>query len=240
MKNAENVSINSVYDAVVSILSSHYLLRDAVDLEIVNYSSLARKILPWVESLVGKKVSDESVLMALVRYSKKTKKRTTWNSDLTEVIASCTLAVFDDAVDVVLPRSSETFHALNALSSKVNWNKNELLYVTQASGEIAVVLDSRNFAKLTKSLSKSAFVDVQKNLSVIRIRFNSEKFISTPGPVSVFLRILALHSLNVIELATAYNEVSIVVPDSLLTRVYDLFKEEITKAKNLMEQSSIK
>ena len=63
-----------MYDAVDSILNSHYLLRDAVDLEIVNYSSLARKILPWVESLIGKKVSDESVLMALVRYSKKTKK----------------------------------------------------------------------------------------------------------------------------------------------------------------------
>jgi aspartokinase len=194
----------TVPEATKKIIERSRYLSEAISKGLINYSSLARYMKPEIEQMLIKNVSVPSIMMALKRLEKELKPNPTYNK------------VFIKKPEIII-RSNLV---LISISNKIVLDDSiEYLFENHGVSESSRVISQDNFAQLT--IQKKDILVFIPNLSALSIKLPKEA-LKTPGIYYFFLKSLAWEGINIIELSSTPNEVTIVVEDRDIERAFSI------------------
>lgn len=213
----------TVPEAVGKIVGRSRYLAEAMSKGIINNSSLARYIKPEIEEMLIKKVSDSAIIMALNRLSNKIKPKYS------------TKNIFKTPPDMIL-RSN--LMLINLRSSKELEDKSQAIlkladernFLTITKGTFdTTIIASTSLEKEIKKILKDGISTRQfEDLSAITIRL-PKGAAGTPGIFYFFLKSLAWEGINIIEVVSTNQELTLIVNEKDTNRTFSILRSLFSK-----------
>lgn len=207
------------------IYRSRYL-SEAISKGIINISSLARYIKPELEEMLKKKVSYPAIVMALNRLSKKIKPRYKF---VTIFKSPPDLIVRSNLAELTIAHSQTLIEEYPTIL-KLATNSKYFLTITEGVFETTIIVSRDLLRQIKDVLKDEGIISEFNDLSSITIRLPKEA-ITTPGIFYFFLKSLAWEGINIIEIVSAYLELTIVLAEKDTNKAFaiiqSLFSKEI-------------
>ncbi|MDA3954145.1 MAG: hypothetical protein PF485_10895 [Bacteroidales bacterium] len=210
-----------------NIMQQPFLTKMLVD-DLVNLSSLARKLKPNIDSELHKDVQIGSIVMALKRLIPllqgqvmiQSNKLSNINGDLTVRLNLC-IHTFENSKTIIL--------AHRVLLNKLSGAKNMFYTVSRGIFETSIVISAKYDFVLEKVFKDEVPLIKVNNLSCITIKF-AEEYANTPGVYYLIFSKLAWIGISVQEIFSTSFEISIFLEDkdtgSAFTCIKNLFVQE--------------
>ncbi len=212
----------TVPEATRTIVERSRYLSEALSKEIINISQLARYIKPEIESMLIKKVSQGSIVMALKRLQKNLKPKYKLGG------------IFDHPPEMmvrsgmfmtVIQRTKETEEIISTLF--LNRIKGTFSSITIGATEIQIVGSIALQETIEKSFSDRQIAKRIQNISQITI-YLPENAAITPGVHYFFLKSLAWEGINVAGIASTGIEFSLFFSDRDINRAFEVISSLFT------------
>ena len=194
---------------------SEYLRR-----ELINVASLARELLPIV-SKENPKATIESIAVAIHRLPLK---ENGVSAQLKEIVSHVQIEMRTD-ISLFCMHKSSKLPEMNQFSS------NDVSFVNQGATEVTIIIDEKN-----EHLIKGKPLLHRRNLAIISLKDTlikqSANYRVTPGFVSIFLSNISRAGINIEDIISSYSQVTIVIEEKYLDRVYKVCKD-VKKLKHI-------
>lgn len=224
----EKTSINK---AVELILESKPFIKDMFRIEVVNYSGLARYLIPILKGeLAREKINIEAVIMAVKRYSEKIAGETS-SQKVLEVLSKCDLRLKGDLVDVTLNKTIENDSIALEVYKQIDMDRGDIIHVYQSLTEIAILIDDKN----RNLLEKAQAIHIENNLAMITLKTPPE-MIEVVGFVYYLLGLISSEGINLIDVISTYTELNFVVREEDGASTYNVLFNNIKKAKKIIDK----
>jgi hypothetical protein len=204
------------------IMSSIFLL-ESLKKGIVNYSELARQILPNIKQN-NKKANLSSVIISLQRLYDDVKNQKSEES-FGETLRGSELIMKTNIVDLTLERTKEVTKIINEISKEIRWDMGDVMFIIQGTSEITVVLDKKNLKKFDRV--KSRILETKEDLAMLSLREPDEISSYSKGMVGFLAFLtsaLADKKINIWEAATTYKQNIFIIYESDLSKAYETLK----------------
>lgn len=213
----------TVSDAVATILNKSPLYEESITEGIANLSSLARIIRGEVEKLTYKKVTDAAILMALKRYKPKIQPTVHLKSVFT---SSPDLTLKSNLVEFTIENSSELIQKYEKLLGKLGYASRHFFIITQGIFETTLIVSKELTADVEK-IFKNEKMNRLDHISSITIKL-PKQVVRIPGVYYLILRKLYWESINVIEVASTFSELTVFLKDQDVEKAFIALKEVLT------------
>jgi hypothetical protein len=210
-------------------INSSLFIKESLKKGLINYSKLAKKILPKVK-LQNKKANFQSVLIAIQRYYDcLNKSEKEFEKSLASALPNLELIIKNKIITLSLERNKKTMDELNEISKKIRWDAGDIMFFIQGTSEVTVILDKKNLNKFEKI--KSEVIEKQDNLATISVREpEGEKYSKEiVGFLALLTSTLADNNINIYEVATTFKQEIFVIHEKDLTKSYEAFNKLISK-----------
>ena len=184
------------------IFLSKPFLEEFLQQELININALARLVQPAVSKERLERVSVSTVAMSIRRLAEK--RQSTFS--LPDKSPRFHIHVSNDLQVYLFDRSEKVTDFLNGLSRK---NQFSFLNITLGISEISLIIDSELALKHKAFLKKSSRFSMS-DMSAVTLRFR-DATIQEVGVYYRILRELALERINIVELFSAGEELTLVV-----------------------------
>jgi len=181
--------------ARIIIQRSRYL-SEALSKNLINYSSLARYIKPEVEEMLGKKISEASILMAIQRISK----------DFRPKYASEN--IFHSPPPLTI-HSGLFLITLSENLIDITKNNGDFVLITHGVNQTTLVASAKLQKKIKQNFKDKLIRTLIDNLAAITIELPKEAT-KNPSVYYFFLKSLAWEGINVIEIFTTTEEITFI------------------------------
>lgn len=192
---------------------------------LLNLSAYSRQIKPDIEKIVKKPVSEASVLMALKRLvpqievtvSRKIEKAARGFGD---IIVRSNLSDFTY-------KNADSLFEKQALLIKQLANEKEVFYtISRGVFETTIVISS-DFANEVKQLFKDeVLISSTVSISSVTIRLPKDN-VKIPGLYYFVFKQIAWEGISILEVISTTNELSMIVKDKDVDRVFSIIKQAI-------------
>lgn len=209
----------SVNDALNDIIRGYPFIEDGLSKGIVNYSAFAREIKPQIEKKLYKPVTEGAIVMALKRISEKLVKQ---DSKKTEVNLS-DLTVRSNLSEYTFLNSATLPEKISELFNQIRSRKDSFCALSEGIRETTFVVSSNLVGDVEKTLKTEVLAVKFNNLASITIRLPKE-VVYIPGVYYQILKILAWENVNVVEVLSAYTELTIVVNNKNIDSAFSALK----------------
>ena len=215
----------SVSKIVKEIVRDQPYLLEAINRGIIHFGNLSAELRPKVESMLEKKVTDSSIIMALRRYadelqemkSKEGKRRL-----YCEITMKTNISDFNVVKTPSLLQLIPTFYGL------VELERGDFLNITIGSHEISIVVSQKHSETIRKKLKKETILDQKTDLVALTIVFDGD-FFNTPGITFQILQALAWKNINILEIISTLTELTLVIEKADSIKSYEVLHELIDK-----------
>jgi len=183
--------------ATKTIIQRSRYLSEALSKNLINYSSLARYIKPELETMLDKKISDASVLMAIQRISKDFKPK--YSSE----------KIFSNPPSLII---HSNLYLLTYSKKQIEFNDidDSFILVTNGTDETTIVATQKIQRNLIEKPEKALIKKQINNLAAITIELPKQA-IENPSTYYFFLKSLAWEGINVIQIFTTTEELTLIV-----------------------------
>ena len=197
-------------------------LQETLGKGLVNVFALAEHIQSDVEKELKQKVKTSAVMMALRRLSKKLEKRNFSDLNLVPV----DFIIRSDVVELTIHNNNQEkiFPKIYAL---VNFRRGGFVTITQSMNETTIIT-KRSLKRDIQNIVKKDIIKTIDNLSMISVQM-PDKYLKTYGVIYSITRELAWHAINIIEIVSTLNEISIVVKEEDVPNAYRVLKQLFSK-----------
>ncbi len=217
MSNSIQMSL-STNEIVIQILRKDPLLQNFLSKGIINYSALAREMLPQVKKS-NTKAKMESVLIAIQRYV------TTLYPPSTDIIhqilSRLEVRVTSDILQLVIER---TKRKEQQLYSRILEQKGDVCILTQNSQQIGLFISKHIYPTFSHILSKGDILT--KNLAVIGLHetgiLGKHNSLDTPGFLAHLCLLFAQNGISIVELVSCHEYILIFVKEKDAMVAYEL------------------
>ncbi len=198
-----------------TIIQRSRFLSEALSKNLINYSSLARYIKPELETMLGKKISDASVLMAIQRISKDFEPK--YSSE----------KIFNKKLSLTI---HSNLFLLTHSGKEINLTKNvgDFILVTHGINETTLVASTKFQKRINKNFEKKLIKKYINNLAAITIDLPKQAT-KNSSVYYFFLKSLAWEGINVVEIFTTTEELTFIVTEKDLKNalgiIQSLFNE---------------
>jgi hypothetical protein len=195
----------TISEAIKTKLARMPFVEELLSENLINIMSLARKILPDIEELTMKEVTEETIAMAIRRLPKIAK-------------VQGVKSIFAVAPDIMVRSHLCEFTvkkegsqvATEKIVKTLSLAKEHFFTITQGVYEDTIIV-SDVFERLVRSnLALSQILSFYGGLSSITIRL-TEEIVEVPGVYYHILKSLAENGINVMEVVSTYREFTIIV-----------------------------
>ena len=211
----------TVPEVVESIIKRSPYLEDALSRGIINVSSLARRILPQVRDEAMKEIREGAVIMAINRLSSNLKRRNEIRRDVFS--AAPDLLVRSGLIERTFAFSETLVRRQKELLDRISLRRSFFITFTHGVFEMTVIA-SRDLDELIKKVFKGEkLVYRVESLSAITVKLpqgNTE----IPGIYSYILKALAWEWINVVEVVSTANELTLIIQDQVIERAFFILK----------------
>ncbi|MBS3128801.1 hypothetical protein J4410_06685 [Candidatus Woesearchaeota archaeon] len=213
----------NVSQVVQKIIESRPMLQEAISQNIVSFANLAEHLKPRVESLLGEKVKEAAIVMALRRYAekenKKEPKKLPFKFD-SQITMKTGLA------DITIVKTASALTKLKQIYDLIEYEKGETLNIIQGDYEITIVISQKYVENILLILKEEKIKNIEKDLVSVSMTFSKE-FLYTPGSLARATRKLAWENINIFENISTMTELIFIVNKKDATRAYNALQELI-------------
>ncbi len=208
----------NIAQAVDELISASPFLEEALSEELINVSSLARKLQPDIERKLHKKVQSGAIVMAInrrpsglsFRISKKIRE---FMQKLGDVI------VRSDLRDYTFENSKDLIACNRQLMDEIGGEKEIFCTISQGVFETTLVVSNLLEMRIMDIYRKEKLLAQKTRLSSITIRL-PESNTEVSGIYYFLLKNLAWSGINVCEVISTSNEVTFVVEEKDVHRAF--------------------
>jgi hypothetical protein len=201
--------MNSIGTATEALINRSPFLREAMAEDLINISALARKLQPDIEEMLGKKINEGAVVMAIKRmtpglYQRLNTKITNMMGDLGDFL------VRNNLTDFTFENSDTLKTAQTLLFERISKESDSFFALCQGVTETTYVLQERHSALMEKYFAKERLKSHNLNLSSVTVvlpNLNNEIY----GVYYYLLKHLAWQGINIVEIVSTSTEFTVVV-----------------------------
>ena len=210
----------TIGELVSQYLKNHPFIEQAMESDLINYSSLARQIKPQFEKELMKCIEVSAVGMALRRAAHQIqKKKSTY-----PIIRPEEIIVRSGIVEYTFEKSETISAAVAAFLHATAQGKKYFSVVTEGVFEVAVIM-SKQYEQSANDILKNEVVTAkQENISAITLRLPTNNVV-VPGVYHRFLQKLSWENINVIDIVSTLTEFTILLSEKEVDRAFTLLKE---------------
>lgn len=210
----------SIAQAVDKLISQSPFLEEALTDDLINVSSLARKIKPDVEKLLKKPVQEGAVIMAINRrapgyYFKISKGIKTFMGKLGDII------VRSDLNDYSFENSPTLIVCQRNLMDAIESEKNVFCTFSQGVYETTIVASNSLDKIIDRIFRSEKRLSQKQGLGSVTIRLPEDNT-EISGVYYYILKNLAWGGINICEIISTTNEVSIVVAENDVDKAFPI------------------
>lgn len=218
----------SVSAAVRELLLSRpaelYLLQRGV----VNISALARSLAPDIESLLGRRVSEGAVKVAVARFAAELALSSRKLADaVASVLSRSSLSVVD-GVGFVTVRSADAVKALPDVLSIAE--RARFFQMTQSVGTYTFIADRDSLERLLKLFGEGGVEAVYRGQAALVI-VSPKEIVDTPGVVAFVTGLLYSRGVNITQIVSAHTDTIIIVDRSRIVDAYSAVRDAIERLR---------
>ncbi len=213
----------TISQAVDVILNKKPFIVEALNDNILNFSSLAKFIKPDIENLLKKKVNDGAIIMSLRRFESSSKLKLTKKLDLLmKKIGD--IVVRSNLVDYTFRNSDSILKCQQKLLELINERKDFFYTISQGVYEITFVMSDKIKNDIPNIFEGEKLISYSDNLSSITIKLPEENVIQ-PGLYYYIFRALAWDGINILEVISTSNEFSLILKDQDIDKAFSVIKQ---------------
>ena len=97
----------SVPDAMREVLANNSVYREALELRIANYTALAEKIKPDIEKLIGYKVNQNTIVVAIKRFADALEKIKSDRNTTASIVTKAKMSLTGSIIDIDFQKDNE-------------------------------------------------------------------------------------------------------------------------------------
>lgn len=213
----------SISDAVYDIVKQSPYLTEALSDQIVNLSSLARKIHNQVEDKVKKDINDGAIIAALKRIGNKlnnTFKKVKILSYLGDMTVRSNITEYTYLnTETLLKKVQELF--LN-IGSK----KEIFLNLSQGISESTIIASGNIEKEIQQVFKNETLIMKLENLASISMKLPQDT-VDNPGAYYSLLKLFALEGINMVEMVSTFSEVSLIFRTVDIDRAFSILTKAI-------------
>ncbi|MBL7169781.1 MAG: hypothetical protein ISS48_02085 [Candidatus Aenigmarchaeota archaeon] len=221
----------SISEIVREQIETMPYVKTALELDLLNFSAFSRHLIPKIEKELGKKVSNQAVTVAIIRYQKDMKK-TKISKKLRKGIADCNISMRSDVIDLTLERTPEAQEIVEKFNKEIDWKRGGIMFVVQGRAEVEVILDRENYNKIKENIPENLTVNVIKKLSLISVHQPSTDLTFVPGFYTFLLDKLSMNNINVLQIMSTLTELIIVVSQEQAPKTHEILNDLIGRFRN--------
>ncbi|TAL48161.1 ACT domain-containing protein [archaeon] len=209
-------------------LYNNYMLFEAVQADIANYSAIARKLKPVIDKNFQKSVNISSIISAIKREAKNLSKDVVEsNNRVRKVLANSDIVVKTNIASLSVKKNAETIHVVKSIIDKFTGN---YLHVFEGTTSISIIVEEKVFDNILSSFPKSQVLYKATNLGAIIIVAPLE-IITTPGVVSFIYNALSSHQINIEKEMSSYTDVIIIVDNNDINNAFSVLNSLVIESK---------
>jgi aspartokinase len=210
----------TIGELVKKFIQSHPLIEHAIEEDLLNYSSLARKIKPSIESELMKRIEVSAVGMALRRAAQQIQKKLQTYPD----IHSEEIIVRSGITEYTIAQSDTISSVIATFLQSISKENKHFLAVTQGVFEVAVIMSKQYEERAKELFKREKITSIQSGISALTLRLPTNN-VFIPGVYHRFLQKLAWENINIIDVVSTQTEITILLSDDKVDRAFTLLKE---------------
>ena len=210
----------TVSENVSEIVKNSPYLEEGLVLGIINLSALARNLKPRIEKRTLKKTSVSAIVMALQRLGLKLRDKSLKG----KIILPQDMTVRSNLIELTYANSPTLREKLPKALHLAEKSKDVFFNILQGLFETSIIASQSLMENLKKSFQNEKLVLKTENLASVTLRY-SEDAIFTPGVYYLILKNLAWEGINVVEVISIHNELSLIVEKSKIDRAFQIIKQ---------------
>jgi len=212
-------------------IESDMYIRETLKQNLINYSELARHILPKIKEK-NKSANFASVLIAIQRYQDDMKKETSaFNNFIKKTMSKCELIIKNRVITLTYERTKKVVSFISNISKEIKWESGDILFCIQGSAEITIIVDEKNESKFDKI--KSELIEKGESLASLSLREPEGEIYSKEivGFLAFLCGTLAKDNINIYETATTYKQFIFIINEKDVSKAYETLKRLIEHYK---------
>lgn len=209
----------SIGKVTEDIINRSPFLREAMSENLINVSSLARKIKPEIEVLLGSEVKEGAIVMAIKRMSPGVFHKVSLK--LISVIGNLgDFLVRNDLIDLTFQNTATiNKHEASELMTLLESDPEGFYTISRGVTETTIIASTQLKDKLIDLLKDSKLKSINENLASITVKLpksNMEMY----GIYYYILKHLAWEGLNIMQIISTTNEFTIVLKEDEIERAF--------------------
>lgn len=215
---------------VEEILTSKPFIQDLFLIDVVNYSGLARHLVPEIQKRrKDDNVNMDAVIMAVKRFGDNVK-GAELSEEVRKITSECSIFVKNDLTGITVKKSNRAYDVIRDSQNSVDYLRGEVIYVLTSTGEIEIVTERKVAKELLKKLDNSEIVHIDPALALIGIR-KPERARETPGVLTHLSGFLAMNDVSLMHTACIFTEINFIVHEIDASKAYTVLDDEIKKER---------
>lgn len=191
---------------------------------IINYSALARTIKLELEEKLLKSIKEGSIIMALRRMVKKYEK----NLNLKNIFSkSPDMIIRSNLVEFTFTNSDLMLNKYRNLLKNIEVDRQYFFAITQGVFETGIIISQELEEKIREIFEGEKIIHHLTNLSAITIKLPKEN-VTTSGVYYFILKALALNNINIIELVSTYQEITLILGTKEIDKAFSILKKTLS------------
>jgi hypothetical protein len=215
--------MGSIGKITEDIINKSPFLREAMTDDLINISALARKILPEIEQITGKKIKEGAVVMAIKRmtpglYRKLNIKINNVMGDLGDFLVRSNLT------DYTFENSESLKTKQSELLIEIHKDNSSFFTLCKGVSETTFIVSSQQAETIERIFKEERLKSNTKNLASVTVKLpliNTEVY----GIYYYILKHLAWEGINIIEIMSTSNEFTIVVRQNDVDQAFKILMD---------------
>ncbi len=205
-----------IRSAILEVLNSSSELQFGFHSRLFNLTALANFIWPMLEAKTRKEVKTSSIVMALSRILRESKRRPT--NQIQERFVIENISVQSGLIVITLNRTAENHRAAEIIYSRLR-KKDSYFTMSEGSSEIALIFQG-SYRELVLGLLPQRPKLIREKVASLSLRFHP-KYIEVPGLLYKILQQISLQGINLVELASTATEFILYINEADVRNGFD-------------------
>ena len=210
----------SVTDYVRQIIDSKPIFAEMLSKNYLNLSNFADDIIPDIESLSYKKITKNSVVMALSRIKEEIKVENNIEFKVNDISVKYPLS----EINYPIPLQFCT-DEISSIYEEFGAIDNHFLNIVSGNSETTIFVNSKLKGKIFETFKKQKHNLELDNLASVSLKFSAEYF-EVMGITYEVLRAMAWNKINLIEVVSTYTEITLIIRQKDTQKLIDILNKE--------------
>ncbi|HLC93030.1 MAG TPA: ACT domain-containing protein [archaeon] len=223
---------SSLSELVRKQINSTPHVKNSLGEGVINYSALARKIMPTILKKMNKKINEESLVVAIKRYADELGEIKPDKSIL-EMFANAELSLQDNMAYAHFKKSDKVVSRLEKLFASSEWNVGELRIFIQGAEQAMVITKKQRLESIFGELQDEMLFSLSDS-ALVTFRLSASSY-SVYGVIAEITRELAKKGIS-IEVITTPPDLHFLVDEKDAEKTYTTLKELIREAHSSLKE----